>query len=68
MLLYQSEIIADAGNRGNRNYTDFYRTKRKAVHFQNCKQGTVPKDKAKKEGRARKVVTANDVNFSFQNN
>lgn len=68
VLSYQSEIIADTGNRGYRNYTDFYRTKWKAVHFQNFKQGTVPKEEAKKAGREKKVVTGNDMNFSFQNN
>lgn len=36
------------------------------MHFQACKQGTVLKNKAKKEGRAKKLVTGNQLNFSFQ--
>lgn len=47
MLLHQSEIIANTGNDIG---TDFYKSKWKAVHFQNCKQGTVLNNKAKKEG------------------
>lgn len=37
-------------------YTDFYRAKWKVMNLQTCKQGAVVKDKAKKEGRAKKLV------------